>query len=412
MLIIIVFVIIPGFIIYLNLNYMGMKKEFLLLSHTLFMALCFSVVFSSCKKDEEPAPEIAVNETAFYIIGEVLSEGKSVDGVTVKTADTEATTDSKGLFELKLTKKGDYSVSFSKNGYIPVSSEVTISSDADNKSSVTIRQALTQRNSSVKVNPDEEAVVKDDKAGVSISIPAGAVKEPVDISMTPFTPGEKKKANGATSASLISLNMDPDGLKFEKPVDILLDNPMGDVAFGNLKHMVEENGSLKEVGSVSFDKEKGSYKATLTGFSNHSFTIPATTSVGGSGTEALQTIVIDNLGSPAVKSESVTVNQKLGWTMDGDAPGSAADVVSSLMGSAPGTTETSVSMSFNVSGDTKQTIEFLAKTEKYTFSFPIINANGDAETINVSVTKYTGSEVNVTDQLGSSHTDHSGGSGQ
>ena len=395
---------------------MGMKKKFLFLSHMFFMALCLSVVFSSCKKDEEPTPEIAVDETAFYIIGEVLSEGQAIDGVTVKTANAEATTDSKGVFELKLAGKGDYNVSFSKTGYVSVSSEVTISSNAANKSSVAIKQALTQKNPPVRVNPDEDADVKDDKAGVSMLIPAGAVKEAVDISMTPFTPGEKKKTNGAASASLISLNMEPDGLKFEKPVDIYLDNPMGDVAFGNMKHMVEENGTLKEIGNVSFDKAKGSYKATLTGFSNHSFTISANTSVGATGTEPLATKVIDNLGNSTVKSEEITVNQKFGWTMDGNVPSQLASsvtaVVSSLMGSAPGTGEMSVTIPFNVSGDTKQSIEILAKTEKYTFSFPIINANGDAESISVTATKYAGSDIKITHQYGSSHTDHSGGSGQ
>ena len=410
-----------------------MKKKLSLFSYLLFVALVCSTVLSSCKgKDDPMVPEITSDETAYYIVGEVLSDGKALEGVTVKADSEEASTDSDGVFELKLTKKGDYAVSFSKAGYVAISSDVVISSDANNKSSVIIRQVLAKKNDPVRVVPDENAEIGDESAGVSMFIPAGAVKEAVDISMTPFTPGQKKLSDGAVSANLLSLNMEPDGLVFDKPVEVFLSNPIaGGIAFGNLKHTVEENGVLKELDEVFYDDEKGAYKAILTGFSNHSFTISANASNGGAGTESLATTVIDNLGNVASVTEVVTTTQKFGWTISGDIAASiksqypslpdatisslassVTSAVSSMMGSSPGVGEMSLTIPFNVSGDVKQSIEFSAKIENQTFSFPIILADGGLDFVSVSTSKYVGSEVNITYEYGSSHTDHSGGSGQ
>ncbi|MDR1381440.1 MAG: hypothetical protein LBJ47_08185, partial [Tannerella sp.] len=168
----------------------------------------------------------------------------------------------------------------------------------------------------------------------------------------------------------------------------------------------------------------------LTGFSDHYFVIGANVSQGNAGTEILDTKVIDNLGSPAAASQNITVQQKYGWVIDGNLTSSLkskyptlpdatinalassfTSATASVMGSNPGLGELNLTIPFNVSGDTKLTVEIVAQTLSNAFSFPLIFENGTLDWFEVSVKKYTGTEIRTTYQYGSSHTDHSGGSG-
>jgi hypothetical protein len=413
---------------------MVMKKNLYLLSW-LIMAAFVGLGITSCNKDDDdPEPEIVTDKEVYYIVGEVVSNGNPVEGVKVATGDKDMTTGTDGVFKLEVEKKGDYTVAFSKSGYVSVNTYALIASGAKNKASFAIKQELTKKKDPVKVTPDEEKDITDEEKGVTLHIPEGALKNATDIVMTPFTPGESKIAtNGAVSASLISLYLEPDGLTFEKPVELLLKNPMGDrVAFDNMKHIVEKSdGKKEEIGDIEYDKDKNCYKAMLTGFSNHSLEITTNASSGGTGTEAIATEIIDNLGYPAATSKSVSISQKYGWTMIGDVKSSLksqypglqdatiealasniTSAVSSLMGSAQGTGELSLTTPFNVSGDTKLTFEVQAQTETKKFSFPLIFADGGSQRFEVSAKKYTGTEIKTTYQYGNTHTDHSGGSGQ
>lgn len=410
-----------------------MKKNLFLLSWLIVATLSIGVGITSCNKDDDPEPEIVTDKETYYIVGEVVGNGSPLEGVKVTAGDKDVTTGADGLFELEMEKKGDYTVAFSKNGYVSVNAYASIASSAKNKASFAIKQELTKKKDPVNVKPNEDKDITDEEDGVTLHIPAGALKNATDIGMTPFIPGESKIANGAVSASLISLNLEPDGLTFEKPVEVLLKNPMGSsVAFGNMKHMVEKSDGKKEqAGIVEYDKDKNCYKMTLTGFSKHSFEITTNASSGGSATETIATEIIDNLGNPAATSKSVIISQKYGWTMNGDVknslksqyptlPDATIDVlasgiisaVTSLMGGAQGTGELKLTMPFNVSGDTKLTIEALAQTEIKKFSFPLIFADGGLQWFEVSTKRYIGTEIKTTYQYGNMHTDHSGGSGR
>ncbi|MDR2917478.1 MAG: carboxypeptidase-like regulatory domain-containing protein [Tannerella sp.] len=408
-----------------------MKRNLFLLGCLFIMTLGVGLGLTSCNSDDDPDPEIVTDNVAYYIAGEVLNNGKPLEGVKVNTTAAEATTGADGTFELELSGKGDYPVTFSKDGYVTVTSEVTIKSDAKNKASVLIKQELTKKRNPVTVKPNEDTDISDDEEGIDLLIPAGAVDKNTDITMTPFIPGANKITTGVISAGLMALNMDPDGLVFGKPVTLTLKNPMGkDVHFGNMKHVVETDGIRRELDNVTYDNENNYYKATLAGFSDHIFAININATAGGTSTESLSSKVIDNLGNSSAKSESVTVAQKYGWEMNGDVKGAlkskypsltdatvdalAANitkVVSSLMGSAPGTGNLNLTIPFNISGDTKLTVEFLAQIETDTFSFPLIFVDGGLEWFDVSAKRYMGTQVNTVYQYGGTHTDHSGGSG-
>jgi hypothetical protein len=407
-------------------------KTRILLFACLILVLGVSIGLTSCKKDDAPKPEIVQDEVAYFIVGEVISDEKPLDGVAVSADGQETTTGSDGKFELKVTKKGDFNVSFAKTGYITVTAEASIASNAQSKAVTTIRQSLTKKSDPVMVRPDEETSITHNQTGVTFFAPAGSVKEPVDITMTSFIPGVKNITSGSAGVSLAALNLEPDGLVFENPVEITLANPAGDkVHFGNLKHVIERNSTQEEVDDVTYDSETNTYKIALTGFSNHAVVVGATVAVPGITTELLDTKVIDNLGNMAAKSEIVSMTQKYGWAMDENLAAnlkasypvltdasvnglvaSFTTAVSSLMGSTPGTGELSLSIPFYVSGDTKLTIEFYAQVETKVFTFPLIFVDGGLEWVDVSAKRYLGTEVRTTYQNGSSHPDHTGGSGQ
>jgi hypothetical protein len=248
--------------------------------------------------------------------------------------------------------------------------------------------------------------------------------------MTPFIPGGQSIISGSLNAGLVALNLEPDGIKFDKPVEITLENQLGEsVRFGNMQHIVEANGTSNNLNDVVYDNVEKAYKVSITGFSNHMIVVGVNTKVS-TGTETLDTKIIDNLGKQLAKTESITVNQKYGWTINGNLnssikskyptlptatvdalESSIVSAVSSLIGSFQGIGDLSLSVPFNVSGDTKLTVDILAQVATYTFSFPLIFADGGLQWFDVSVKKYVGSELKTTYQYGNSYTDHSGGSG-
>ncbi|MDR1371580.1 MAG: carboxypeptidase-like regulatory domain-containing protein [Dysgonamonadaceae bacterium] len=397
------------------------------------MVLGLSIGVTSCTVDEIPAPEIVQNETAYYVIGEVVSNGQPLEGVKVSACacGTGATTGSDGKFELKLAAVGKYAVTFAKDGYVNVSSAVTIASNAKNRTSVAIRQELTKKNAPVAVNPNAARLITEfqltgnESDDILLDIPSGSVTTATSISMTPFIPG----TTSDLGASLVALNLEPDGQTFANPVDLKVKNPMAaaGVRFNKVTHVVEKNGVTQKFNDVTYDA--GYYTAKLSGFSNHYFVIGANVSQGSVGTEVLSTEEINNLGSPFSVSQNITVQQKYGWVIDGNLTSSLkskynlpdatinalassfTSATTSVMGSNPGSGELSLTMPFNVSGDMKLTVEIVAQTLSNTFSFPLIFDNGTLDWFEVSVKKYTGTEIRTTYQSGSLHPDHSGGSG-
>lgn len=361
-----------------------------------------------------------------------MANGQSVEGVAVSTSGQSATTGADGQFELKVANKGDYVVSFAKDGYVPVTAEATIGTSASNRSSTVIKQYLIPRNTPFSISPDKDQVVGYDDAGISLSIPAGAVTETTDISITPFIPGARKLTDGPIYAGLITMSLEPDGFKFAKPIEIAQkDFTGGAVNFGTLKHIEDESNVRVLLENVAYVPVSQSYKTPLSGFSTHILAVEINTTAGGTATESLGTKTIDNLGVSTSKQESIAIPKKYGWTFDGDlasliraeypslttpaAVGLFAHIstaINSLMGSAPGVGDITVTESFRVSGDVSLSLEILAVVEKYTFTFPLTFANGSTDQFSVAVTKYTGTQLKPTYTYGSTHTDHSGGGGQ
>ena len=291
-----------------------MKKKCFLLNCIYITALCFCIALSSCNGVDEPYTGKASNVSEYYIIGEVRSENKALEGVTVKAANESVLTDVNGTFKLKFSEKGEYKVSYYKEGYVTVYSDAIFSAGEYNRATLFMNQELTKKNASIRVNPDKNTEIKVDNIGVSLFIPAGALKESTDISVTPFIPGK----NNMGVSHFLSLNLEPDGLKFEKPLELFFLNPMEGIFFtdNNLRHIVGENGVHYDAGNIVYDSEKNGYRIILSGFSTHSYALKSNlpsshtaTYIGSKG--------LDNLNGTSPKNETLLLNTKSGWIIQG-----------------------------------------------------------------------------------------------
>jgi hypothetical protein len=392
--------------------------------------LLFTLGLYSCGDDKEDIPEVATNETAYNIVGHVYEGSNPLSGVNVTLPDgTSTSTKDDGYFELSVASKGAYAVTFSKDGYIKVAGQVAIPTDAENKSSVVINQLLTARNPSVQVGVDGMELWDQQTQESGIIIPANALSENTEISVTEYVEGQ---VLDDINAYLATVNLEPDGLTFDKEATLKFRNPLGsEVHFSDngMEHLYKSSGATAWTSASvapTYVPAENVYSAPISGFSDHAFSIPAevTSSVG---TVALNNITLDNIGNYSVLQSSISLEQRSGWDIDGNISNiisaqvtgvssetinnlvaAITDVISSSMGSQPGVNSFTLNSTLNIDGDSRMTISVIADVYNRTFAFPITKADGTNITLRVSVTQYIGTHIYYTSTNG---TDHSGGAG-
>lgn len=349
------------------------------------------MTFNSCKDDEEsPVPEIVENpleKEAYFITGKVTDGTNPLKEATVTTGNLSVKTDADGGYQLEVDKKGSFDLNFEKDGYIAIKGQVTIDSKAAKGAIVSYSQALTKKAEPVKVDPAKESKVAP-STDLDVTIPAGAVKEETEITMTPFVPAADKEAQKAaekvvssgattpvtvsTTMSLASINCEPDGLKFEKPVEVKLkaSEAAGGVYFTKARHYV--NGA--DNGTANYDASSNSYVITLNGFSVHEVKVATDLSVSAAN-ESLHSEVIDNIGKTAPVSKKITFKVKQGWKIASKSAGVTGDVEAKLMAavtntlsSKEGVSETEMEKEVAVSGDVKMTVAYSQSLVSYTFA--------------------------------------------
>lgn len=398
---------------------------------TVFLVVLIGIGLGSCKKDE-PSPVIVENPLdaeIYYVSGKVTAGDAAVDGVKVSITESEAITSDDGTFLLELTSKGDYMVTFEKEGYVTVSAAVSIPADLPKQSTISLLQELTKMNPAVTVSPDTGQIIVEIKRElVELALSAGAVKTATDIIMTDFKEGSKHVLEGTIRASLSTVNCEPDGQKFEIPALFRMKNPMSnDIYFDGVKHFIEDRGNWIEEGETEYDNS-GYHVTTLNGFSNHSFGVYCSSRKGTSRTENIASVVIDNLGEMGVKEQMINFTQHVGWIIDGvttdllekqlagigDSDLTALSetieaMLASLMGSAPGISEINWTRDALLSGDTKIIVNLFERMTPFIFSFPVI-FQGEGMMLHVPVLKYERVEQAVSTEYGPSYGGvHSGG---
>ena len=408
-------------------------NKYLVVSMAMSLAVTIGVGFSSCKKDE-PTPVIVENPLdaeVYYIAGTVTSESNALEGVKVSASNAEATTAADGTFQLEMKSKDDCVVTFEKSGYVTVTAEVGFPADAKKQSIVLLSQELETKNQPVTISPDaEQTVIEIKQKMIELTFPAGAVKSATDVTVTAYKEGAKKTQAGTVRASLSTVNCEPDGQIFEKPVELRMKNPAGKgVYFADVKHYVEKNGVWSETGAADYDGN-GYYVTSIDGFSNHSFGVPCSSQKGTSKIENLKSIVIDNLGKMDSQEQTIDVTSHFGWKIDGTTSdllkkqlaglsdsditalsGAVELTLASLVGGAPSVGEMTLKRDVRISGDMKTTVSIVERTTTTVFGFPVV-FGGQTVALTIPVVKYDGVDLVITTEKGASHGTHSGGSGE
>lgn len=387
-----------------------------------------SIGFTGCRKDE-PKPEIVenpLNREIYYIAGKVTDGTNGIGGVKVTVPEGDVTTADNGTYQLPVTKKGAFDVTFSKTGYVQVTAHVVVAQEAKHSSIISLVQQLTPTAKPVKVEAGKDTTVYDENKPISVLfIPKGAVNEDTEMTVTEYVGGEK---GDGSHISISVINCQPDGQKFEKPVEVTVKNATSPIIyFSEVNHYIEKSGRWELLNRASYDKDRNVYVSSLNGFSNHSFGFGCLISDGESVTEDMEKIEIDNLGNMKAKEQAISAKMKMGWTVEGDLkqqiknsfPVLAASDVEALAtqlvhaiatkkGAGMGVTEAACPLgSAKLSGDTKVTVETKARKVTTTISF-WLNYQGQNVTFNVTITTYMGILTSITTQYGGSHTDHSG----
>ena len=405
------------------------KKNFWSAVLAMGLAATLSVGFVGCSDDDEPTPEIVENpleKGGYYIAGFVTDGTNGLEGVTVKTDGVEATSGADGAYQLAVKKTGSYTVEFSKEGFVTVASATEIASGAKANAVVALSQDMTKANPAVTVGTNGMELVEALKEISTLSIPADALKEETDISITEYTPGAGQNSN---QLSLSTLQCTPDGQVFEKPVVVSVKNgTSSDIYFADVKHLVEKNGTWEEVGDASYDAAKNAYVAELNHFSNHAFGPLCEISLGQVRENTVSTTVIDNLGKMDAVEQEITMKQRSGWEVNGSLEAqlssafsglSSADISAlatslerslvKIQGTTSTVRESTVSLGkAQVSGDMKMTIDFVETTRTSTISFGVFYRLKYVKA-SVEIVNYLGCTPRISYEYGASHPGHSGG---
>lgn len=393
------------------------------------LAATLSVGFVGCS-DDEPTPEIVENpfeKGGYYITGFVTDGTKGLEGVTVKTDGVEAATDANGAYQLMVGKTGTYTVEFAKEGFVTVTSATVFASGAKANAVVVLNQDMTKANAAVKVGSEGMELLEESKEITTLSIPADALKEDTEISITEYTPGSGQN-KGQLSLSVLACT--PDGLTFEKPVTVSVKNATSsDFYFADVMHLVERNGVWSEEGEAEYDAAKNAYVTELNHFSNHAFGPFCEFNTGQIRENVVATTVVDNLGKMNAVEQEITMKQRSGWEVSGSlesqlsslfAGANSSDIrnlaasversLSKLQGSVSTVRESTVSMGkAHVSGDTKMTVDFVETTRTSTVSFGVFYRLNYVK-VSVEIVEYLGCTTRVSYEQGTSHPGHSGGS--
>ena len=360
--------------------------------------------FNSCKKDEvEPVPEVVENpleKEAYFITGKVTDGTNALADVSVSAGKVSAKTDASGAYQIEVDKN-----------------EVTVDSKAEKGATVFYSQILTKQAEAVKVTPEKDALLVITQ-NTEAFVPAGAVEKETDIAITSFVPAADKKlkevADKAVSTStpqttssalaLSSFDCQPDGVKFEKPLEIRVkaleaDN---DVYFTEVKHYV--NGT--DNAEVIYDDSDKSYVLQLDGFSVHELRVVTDLSAEPNS-ETLLSEEVDNLGKTTAVSKDFSVKAKEGWKVVSKSKGVTGDVEAMLMAAlrnvlaSEGVSEIAMSKSMAVSGDMKMTVTYKQAVIRYTIR---VKTNRGVESIVVE--QYGTVSQNIEKEQGNMKPEH------
>ncbi len=390
--------------------------------------LAASLVLIGCG-DDDKEPEIVVDpvETTveYYIEGKVTADGAALSGVNVTAGDITATTDDKGQYSLTVKDKKTYTVSFAKEGYMTISdATVEIANNATNRSLVTLNVTMSKEGVKVTVDPNTDQVITEKGEGetedavAAVSIPAGAVTESADVTVTPYievapvteTPGTKEEAVAMTNI-IISANKD---VTLDEDVTLSVANASSssDYYFDEVevyeKTPARAIGDWKKYTDAIFDKASNSYQAIL-GKGNllnkeYSVRVKIEKTVSAvKNDEMLQEGSYSNAGNMSATTFEIPYTAKFGWEisvsgLNANELSLVESTIAAQEGGLQGVYTVNKTFTANVSGNY---ILYYSCKARYIEKSYIFSINKKKVTVNVK--HYLGTDFTYTNESADTH---------
>lgn len=387
---------------------------------------------TSCGKDDKD-PEIVTDPVGesveYYIVGKVVANDAALSGVTVKTGDATATTDDKGQYSVTVKDKKAYTVSFAKDGYMTITdAQTTVASDATNRSMVTLNITMSKEGVKTTVNPEKAITVTEkgegeqQEATAAVAIPAGAVTEATEISITPYVAasdaanesvGTKEEAVAMTNIAITSSK----DVKLNEDITLAVNNKASNDSFFDEVEVYKKStaraaGDWEKLSDADFDKTSNSYKVTIEKGSSlsgeYSIRIKSSRTVGATKTNEINKEESkSNAGNMnAINNYTFSYEAKAGWdftsSVSGVESGMANMIYSTIAaqeGGSAGFYSVTQTVTTNISGN--YVMYYLSKAKYVEKSYTFYINNG--KTVTVGVKQYTGMEVTYTNQDSNMH---------
>ena len=274
----------------------GLKQTKLFFRSLLMILLVGSLTaISSCETSDEPTPPEPL-PAKYTIKGQVLNQqnNQPLQGVVVTMGTLTATTSATGNFEFKdLTAAGKYTLTFAKADFFNATYSLEFQAAAPN-------HTITY-NISVTMVPYVEGVTPITPAqGGTISI-GGATPAALTIPAgTTVTDANNQPVTGAINITAVVtpdvvagtvnnpgisvLRFEPSGLQFSNPLPLLVNNPLSNSRFSNvrLEYFNEsQNQWIVQSQPVTFNSAENKYTTSITHFSMYKIAYVTTrTSLG------------------------------------------------------------------------------------------------------------------------------------
>lgn len=381
------------------------------------------VSLGSCSDDEKTPEQVEdpIMSTVQYYIEGIVSDGnKGVAGVTVSTTGYDAvTTNDEGVFQLIVKEASEYTVEFTKDGYLNTSATANLKGQ-ENRAVVALTVSMTQKAETVSVPADTNVIIEPGKvteatgdeevssiSEVGAYIPNEAVEGGTEVSMTSYVPESdvEATAQGEISSAVTAVYVETANGSItateENPVILAVNNPTSnDTRFANMTvYKVEAPATRAEehqaLGEAAYDATTNTYQLVLTSGKlegSYEFHVSSTRTLGKESTNVLNEGTVDNSGSYEAKNNiPLTYEARMGWSFNSTIDSELAPLIKNAVEANEGS-ESIFSISRNVttslSGKSILYWKAIGKSQNITYTFHL--NTGDYK---VELTKYNG--VNI-----------------
>lgn len=409
------------------------------------MALLLAAVsasMSSCSvSDNEKSPEQVEDPikdaVEYYIVGQVTHNGSALSGVTVTTTGLDAvTTDDNGQFSLMVSEQKDYTLDFTKDGYLQASTNVKLAG-LSNRSSIFVSIQMTQIAAEASIPTTQDVLIEANSesnatevsqatsetavatiTSVGAYVPQEAIEEGTKLSMTEYVPEATSTQVAQTSSSpILAIHVATSNGSVtateENPIVLSVKNPApaaSGIAFQNLTvYKSTKSRADESLGEAVYDAATNSYNFDLTSGElngNYEFRVAYTRSQNIINS-VLKEGKVDNSGNfAALMDVTIAYEAQAGWLYTTAPSGTLAELIKNAITAQEGTEGTytiNYEEKTNVSGNNILYWKAEGKSNTITYTFPLTNGN-----ITATLKKYLGVSFTYTNE---SANQHSGGTG-